>query len=93
MYIFILDYRDIANRVTSNECRLVCIPDTWLKIAQEHSARVGLSEYVYQNAQDMFPTNFPKTLSTKKMVISRGSGVKKERGKNLNLLCYVHVYG
>jgi hypothetical protein len=66
VYIFILDYRDIANRVTSNECRLLCIPDTWLKIAQEHSARVGLSEYVYQNTQNMFQTNFPKKLSTKK---------------------------
>ena len=47
----------------------------WFKIALEHSARVGLSEYVYQNA---FPTNFSKQLSKikKKKVTSRGSGVK-----------------
>ena len=31
VYIFIRDYRDIVNRVASNECRLVYILDTGLK--------------------------------------------------------------
>ena len=62
VYILIRHYRDIANRVASNDCRLMCILDTWFKKALEHSARVGLSEYAYQNA---FPTNFTKQLSTK----------------------------
>ena len=42
----------------------------WFKIALEHSARVGLSEYVFQNA--------------KNMVSSRGSGVNIELA-NLNM--------
>ena len=31
VYILTRDYRDIANRVASNDCRLVCILDTGLK--------------------------------------------------------------
>lgn len=51
---------------------------TRLKTALADSARVGLSEYVYQNAKNTFPTNFPKGCSTKKMISSRGSGVKQK---------------
>ena len=56
VYIFIRDYRDVANRVASNECRLVCILDTWLKIAQNTQRELG-----YRNMQkkNTFPTIFP----------------------------------
>ena len=66
VYIFTCDNRDIANRVSSNKCRLVCVLDMWLKDALKDSARVGLSEYVYQNAINTFPTNFPKKVFYKK---------------------------
>ena len=52
--ISIRDNRDIANLVSSNECRLVCVLYTWLKTALEDSARVGLSKYVCQNAITRF---------------------------------------
>ena len=66
VYIFTCDNRDIANCVSSNKCRLVCVLDMWLKNALKDSALVGLSEYVYQNAINTFLTNFPKKVFYKK---------------------------
>ena len=85
VYIFTCDNRDIANCVSSNKCRLVCVLDMWLKNALKDSALVGLSEYVYQNAINTFLTNFPKKVFYKKKVSSRGSGVNNV--SNIAMTC------